>query len=102
MHSSILVKTLLCSVQSGVVSIPFARYFWGIDAMSVQKIVEGSGTDQSLAVSTHIPCLIQSLHNTENKLLAYFPDRDSEAGDGCMGILIDLLLLVDFCDRVAK
>ncbi|XP_056643836.1 protein FAM200C-like [Diorhabda sublineata] len=35
----------------------------------------------------HIPCLIQSLHNLQEKLLTYFPDLHSEADNGRRWIL---------------
>lgn len=54
---------------------------------SVQKIVEDNATDQSFEVSAHIPCMIQSLHNLQEKLLTYFPDLHSEADNGRRWIL---------------
>ncbi|XP_045462613.1 protein FAM200A-like [Harmonia axyridis] len=48
----------------------------------VQKIIEDNATDQSFALSAHIPCMILSLHNLQEKLLTYFPDLHSEADNG--------------------
>lgn len=53
----------------------------------VQKILEEIATDQSLVVSSHIPCMIQSLHNLEDKLLSYFSELDSEAANGQRWVL---------------
>lgn len=53
----------------------------------VQKIGEDNGTEQSVTVSAHIPCMIQSLHNLQEKLLTYFPDLHYEADSGCRWIL---------------
>lgn len=53
----------------------------------VQKIVEDNASDQSLVVRAHIPCMIQSLHNLQEKLLTYFPDLHSEADNGRRWIL---------------
>lgn len=46
------------------------------------KIVEDNATEQSFAVLAHIPCMIQSLHNLQNKLLTYFLDLQVEAVTG--------------------
>jgi hypothetical protein len=53
----------------------------------VQKIVEETATDHSLVASAHIPYMILRLHNLKEKLLSYFPDQVSEAGDGQRWIL---------------
>ncbi|CAH1110910.1 unnamed protein product [Psylliodes chrysocephalus] len=53
----------------------------------VQKIVEDNVTDQSFAVSAHIPYMIQSLHNLQEKLLTFFTDLHSEADNGRRWIL---------------
>lgn len=45
----------------------------------VQKIVEEIAMDQSLVVSSHIPCMVQSLQNLEEKLFSYFPEVNSQA-----------------------
>jgi hypothetical protein len=34
-----------------------------------------------LVATAHIPCTILRLHNLEEKLLSYFPEQVSEAGD---------------------
>lgn len=53
----------------------------------VQKIVEDNASDQSLVVRAHIPCMIQSLYNLQEKLLIYFPDLHSEADNGRRWVL---------------
>jgi hypothetical protein len=47
----------------------------------VQRIVEETATDHSLVISAHIPCIILSLENLEEKLLSYFPEQISQAND---------------------
>ncbi|XP_023210685.1 zinc finger BED domain-containing protein 5-like [Centruroides sculpturatus] len=69
----------------------------------VQKIVEETAMDQLLVVSSHIPCMIQSLHNLEEKLLTYFPKLDSEADYGHRWILNPFIdMSVQLADLTTK
>lgn len=69
----------------------------------VQKIVEEIATDQSLVVSSHIPCMIQSLHNLEKTLLSYFPELNSDADNGHRWILNPFLdMSVQLADLTTK
>ncbi|GBP84554.1 Protein FAM200B [Eumeta japonica] len=68
-----------------------------------KKIIEDNATDQSFAVSAHIPCIIQSLHNLQEKLLAYFPDLHSEVDNGRRWILNPFLdNSIDLADVTTK
>lgn len=53
----------------------------------VKKMVEEIAMDQSVVVSSHIACMIQSLHNLEEKLLSYFPELHTETDNGHRWIL---------------
>ncbi|GBP76405.1 SCAN domain-containing protein 3 [Eumeta japonica] len=69
----------------------------------VQKIIEDNATAQNFAVSAHIPCMVQCLHNLQEKLLAYFPDLHSKADNGRRWILNPFLnKSIDLADVTTK